>query len=100
MKEVTKYDTGKTPVGQMVKDFSASLEEVARVWEYGTRKYAKSNWKHLENAENRYTDAMLRHLLQEEKELLDKETELLHAAHVAWNALARLYFIVNQLEDK
>ena len=40
---------------------------------------------------NRYTDALARHLLAEAiGEKVDPESGLYHAAHAAWNALARL----------
>lgn len=80
----------------MIKDFSKPLLLVSKVWEFGANKYAKSNWKLVENAENRYTNAMLRHLAAEDTEKIDPETKLHYAIHVAWNALARLYFIVRE----
>ena len=43
------------------------------------------------DGEARYTDAMLRHVFKEfAGEKNDADTELSHAAHAAWNALARL----------
>lgn len=96
MKEGIKYDTGKPEVGDMVKDFGEELIEVARVWRFGADKYERSNWKLVENGEKRYTDALVRHLIAEETKEFDDESELRHAAHVAWNALARLYFIINK----
>ena len=99
MQKGIKYDTGKALLGEMFQDFSIPLEFVARVWEFGANKYGKSNWKYVENARNRYTNALLRHLANETEHEYDKETNLLHAAHVAWNALARLYFIA-LLHDK
>ena len=43
------------------------------------------------DGERRYTDAMLRHLIREGAgESVDPETGIAHAAHAAWNALARL----------
>ena len=94
-----KFDTNKARLGEMFQDFGIPLEYVARVWEFGAHKYGKSNWKYVENARNRYTNALLRHLAAETENEFDSETKLLHAAHVAWNALARLFFIAN-LHDK
>lgn len=94
-----KFDADKARLGEMFLDFSIPLEYVARVWEFGAHKYGKSNWKYVENARNRYTNALLRHLAKETENEFDDETKLLHAAHVAWNALARLFFIAN-LQDK
>ena len=94
-----KFDTNKARLGEMFQDFNIPLEYVARVWEFGAHKYGKSNWKYVDNARNRYTNALLRHLAKETENEYDDETKLLHAAHVAWNALARLFFIAN-LQDK
>ena len=91
-----KYDTGKSRIGEMIKDFEFPLLEVCKVWEFGANKYAKSNWKLVSNAEERYTNAMIRHLLAEETEVTDPETKLHHAIHVAWNALTRLQFILSK----
>ena len=93
-KEGTKYDNGKLRLAEMIIDFKIPMEELCKVWEFGANKYEKSNWKKLQNPVDRYTNAMLRHLLAEETNLVDDESKLLHAAHIAFNALARLYFIV------
>lgn len=94
-----KFDEGKPTVGEMLKDFAPAIRDVARVWEFGATKYGKSNWKDLDNAEDRYTNALIRHLLAEEEEDFDNESKLLHATHVAWNALARLFFIIKGLNN-
>lgn len=101
MKEGTKYDNGKLRLAEMIIDFRVAMEELCKVWEFGANKYEKSNWKKLANPVDRYTNAMLRHLLAEETNLVDDESNLLHAAHIAFNALARLYFIArNKKIDK
>jgi hypothetical protein len=41
---------------------------------------------------------MYRHLLAENDTMHDEATELLHAAHVAWNALARLEILLREIE--
>lgn len=99
-KEGIKYDKGKPRVAEMVKDFGPSILEVAKVWAFGADKYEKSNWKLVDNAEDRYTNALLRHLIAEEDNPIDFESGLLHATHVAWNALARLYFILRKQKPK
>lgn len=95
-KEGIKYDKDKPRVGEMVKDFGPSILEVAKVWAFGADKYEKSNWKLVKNGADRYTNALLRHLIAEEDNPIDAESNLLHATHVAWNALARLWFILNK----
>lgn len=96
MSEGIKFDSGKLRLAEMIQDFRLPLSAVCRIWEFGADKYAKSNWKKVDNAIDRYTNAMLRHLLEEEAKPFDDESELLHAAHVAWNALARLHFIMHE----
>ena len=97
MTEGIKYDSGKLRLAEMMQDFREPLSAVCRVWEFGADKYEKSNWKYVDNAIDRYTNAMLRHLMEEETCAFDEESHLLHAAHVAWNALARLQFILNNM---
>lgn len=96
MSEGIKFDGGKLRLAEMMQDFRLPLSAICRVWEFGADKYEKSNWKKVDNAIDRYTNAMLRHLLEEEAKPFDDESELLHAAHVAWNALARLHFIMHE----
>jgi hypothetical protein len=96
MTEGIKYDSGKLRLAEMMQDFRLPLAAVCHVWEFGADKYEKSNWKKVDNAVDRYTNAMLRHLMEEEAKPFDDESELLHAAHVAWNAIARLYFIMHE----
>lgn len=99
MQEGIKYDSGKLRLAEMMQDFRESLSAVCRVWEFGADKYEKSNWKYVDNAVDRYTNAMLRHLIAESDQQLDPESSLRHAAHVAWNALARLHFLLQEPVD-
>jgi len=94
--EGTKHDTGKAQIGDFIKDFGISLLETAKVWAFGAEKYERSNWRLVDNAEKRYTDALVRHLVAEEQNDFDDESGLLHATHVAWNGLARLFFILKR----
>jgi len=90
-----KLDLGKNRLGLVLNGFALSLIEVGKVGTFGANKYTDNGWKSVLNGEKRYTDALYRHLLAEATgEELDSETGLLHAAAVAWNALARLYFII------
>lgn len=93
MKEGIKYDKQKPRLGEMILDFKEPLLELCKVWEFGADKYEKSNWKLLEDGEERYTNALLRHLVAEVDNRYDDESKFLHSAHIAFNALARLYFI-------
>ena len=98
MSEGIKYDNNKPRLAEMIIDFKEPLLQLCKVWEFGANKYEKSNWKLVVNGRDRYTNAMLRHLVQEEDSLFDDESKLLHASHIAFNALARLYFIIESLK--
>ncbi len=92
-----KDDQDKPMAGLMCKDFSFALQEVAKVTSYGAKKYDPSNWLKVDNAEERYTDAMMRHFLCElAGNDVDEESGLINAAMTAWNALARLELILRE----
>lgn len=93
-----KYDGGKVPVFRgAIGYFPTALRAVAEISWFGARKYAWAGWRGVDDGINRYTDGLCRHLLAEsEGELRDPDSELLHAAHVAWNALARLELIIEE----
>lgn len=59
-----------------------SLTYVVKVMMFGKQKYARDNWKNVLNAQERYSDAALRHLMAViSGEWLDKESKLPHLAH-------------------
>lgn len=71
------------------------IEKIVEVYHFGSLKYAPHSWKDLENGEERYRAALMRHLTAHFKgELRDEESGLLHAAHMAWNAIAMLHFAI------
>lgn len=92
-----KLDAGKVRVGLMIAGFAKPMMEVAKVSTYGAEKYTVGGWAQVKDGEARYSDAMMRHFLAEQ-EVFD-ESGLLHAAQTAWNALARLHFILERLEN-
>lgn len=67
------------------------LEDIARVYTEGAKKYGDNNWKTLDNGYERYKGALLRHLYDAETSVFDRETGCRHLAQVAWNAIAMLY---------
>lgn len=86
-----KLDLGKPRAALVTLAFSRALLEVAKVGTFGAGKYSDNGWLTVPDGERRYSDALLRHLLHEGAgETFDAETGLRHAAHAAWNALARL----------
>lgn len=100
-----KMDAGKLPVmnGVFLR-FPRAMQEIARVSAAGTTKYevpiTDMGYADVENGEDRYTDALGRHLLAQALEgdvnverggaLPAEGVALLHAAQAAWDALARL----------
>ena len=86
-----KDDKAK-PMAGVLLDFSRALQTVVDVGTYGAKKYTRTGWATVPEGSQRYTDAMMRHLLamDVDPDGLDKETGLPHLAHVAWNALAVL----------
>lgn len=94
----TKYDQDKLRLAEMIIDFAPELQELCKVWTFGANKYSKSNWKLVENGCDRYSNALIRHLVAEDECLFDDESKLLHAAHIAFNALARMHFILHTLK--
>jgi len=56
--------------------------EVSKVLTFGAEKYDEENWRHLENAQNRYSGGALRHIFAHlDGELKDEETDCSHLAH-------------------
>lgn len=96
-----KYDAGKAPILKgAIAYFPRAIEAVATVSAFGASKYAWAGWRHVPNGFDRYSDAMVRHLVAEAKdEVLDPESGLLHAAHAAWGALARLELLIMERES-
>ena len=94
----TKHDNGKPLIGDMIIDYKEQMLELCKVFEHGTKTYGLGNWKRVENGKDRFTNAMIRHLLRED-EVYDAETGLLHAAQVFFNAGARLYFILKEIDE-
>ena len=71
------------------------LEDIARVYTEGAKKYGDNNWQNLDNGYERYKGALLRHLYASSLEEFDPETKVRHEAAIAWNALALLYYAKN-----
>ena len=90
-----KLDAGK-PDASLLLHFGAALLRVAAVGTYGAEKYTRGGWQHVDDGINRYTAAQLRHLLAEHYETEDPDTGIEHAAHAAWNALARLELMIRE----
>ena len=97
--EGIKYDSDKL---QYTLIPPLALEQVARNLTIGLKKYPeRNNWKKVDNAEERYLDALYRHLEAHRKgEVFDPDSsvpDMYHLAAVAVNALFLLEFM---LDDK
>lgn len=88
-----KDDEGK-PDASLLLMFGKALLAVAEIGTFGAEKYTRGGWESVSDGEDRYTAALLRHVFAEHYESRDTRGEgssgLLHSAHAAWNALARL----------
>ena len=96
-----KADDGKSPLLRgCLLYFPRALLEVARVSQKGAEKYSWKGWESVPDGSNRYGDALSRHLVYESIEgIYDRDTGLLHASQVAWNALARLELLLKEIEE-
>ena len=73
------------------------IEKIVEVYHFGAQKYGPNSWQNIEDGENRYRGALFRHMVAHGKgQLRDEESGLLHAAHMAWNAIAILYFAIEK----
>lgn len=97
-----KYDQEKSPVFEAcLSYFPRAILAVGMISKYGADKYevpySDENWRKVENGVGRYGNGLGRHILWEKIEgLYDLESNLLHAAHAAWNALARLELMLTE----
>ena len=96
MADIDKLDDGKPPIMRgVIEYFPRAIIGVSQVSAFGARKYGWNTWASVDNALARYSDAQARHLLQQTLgEEHDPESSLLHAAHEAWNSMAKLELIL------
>lgn len=86
----TKFDSDKPRHTLIDPYFEQSLIDVL---EYGAKKYKVDNWKDLEDGENRYINAIYRHLNEIRKgNLEDSESGLPHISHVAASVMFLYWF--------
>jgi hypothetical protein len=93
----TKYDQDKLQYSLIP---SYALEQIAKNLTVGLKKYKeRDNWKKVEGAEQRYLDALYRHLEAHRRgELYDTDSsvpDMLHMAAVAVNAMFLLEFMLD-----
>ena len=98
VKDITagrKNDQGKNRLDLIEPEF---IEGIGEVLTFGTAKYEPNNWQNVEDAEDRYYAAALRHLMAWRRgEVVDEESGLSHLKHAATNLMFLLHF---EREDK
>ncbi len=93
-----KYD-GEKP--QMYLLPPKSMLEVSRVLTFGARKYDPENWRKLENLQNRYSSAALRHIFAHiDGSKLDDDSGLSHLVHAICCLLFKLEIELEDDENK
>ena len=92
------YQTNSTPLGTGKKDDEGKVQldliepdfilNVGEVLTQGAKKYGKNNWQKLEDAEDRYYSAIMRHLMAWRMgEKTDTDSGLNPMYHIAANAM-------------
>ena len=91
--EGIKFDLGKLEFGLIPPE---SLIEIVRVLTYGAKKYARDNWKNVDDASRRYFDASQRHLwAYKSGEKFDPETGISHLAHAACSLMFMIHLDID-----
>ena len=90
-----KDDAGKLRWSLLPWD---AVAEVVRVLEFGAAKYSIDGWRTVPDAERRYYDAMIRHVVASQREARDPESGLLHMSHAACNAIFLVWFALQRAE--
>ena len=81
--EGLKFDGGKPRYDLLPP---APVDNLVKVLTFGADKYAPDNWRHVDDANNRYYSALLRHVQAwRQGESLDSESNLPHLAHAMCN---------------
>lgn len=94
-----KLDAGKADASLLLS-FGKALNAVAEIATFGANKYTRNGWISVPQGVDRYTAALMRHLLKETYEPCCPDSQLHHAAHAAWNALARLELMLRNEKEK
>ena len=77
------------------------IEDVVKVLTMGAEKYAENNWQEVENAEDRYFAALMRHLsASRQGEMNDSESGLSHLSHAMCNVVFLLWLEKHKVEWK
>ena len=96
-----KDDKGKMRYSLMVEGMPKGLAKIVEVLEHGAIKYDVHNWQKVDNGIERYKEAFYRHVMNIDGGLFskDKDSGLLHLAHIACNALFLMELMENNKGD-
>ena len=95
MKKGKKYDKGKLDWSLLPMD---SIEKIVDILDFGKSKYGRDNWQALEDFDNRYYSALMRHLKAWRcGEPIDKESKRHHLSHAGCNIV---FLIWNSIKKK
>jgi len=82
-----RFNQGKPELSYMM-DFPNAMRGMARVMEYGAKKYDRNNWKKGGLTAESYMDSLLRHMMDwKEGKIKDDETGEDQLYHIVVNAL-------------
>ena len=92
-----KFDYGKFRFSLIPLN---ELKSVIDVLEHGAEKYDVDNWQKVPNAETRYFDAAMRHIIAHRQgENTDPESGLPHLAHAICSLLFLMWFNNQEVND-
>lgn len=94
-----KFDGGKPRPSLLINGMPRALSRVIDVLTFGAQKYEAHSWQLVENGEERYDDAKLRHMLKQAMgETHDDESGIEHLAHEICNSLFLLEKLLRKKE--
>ena len=89
MEEGLKFDTEKLRWDLLPIE---CVEDIVKILTFGAKKYAPDNWKIVNDAENRYYSALMRHISTwRQGEKIDPESGLNHLSHALCNLIFLLW---------
>lgn len=91
-----KFDDGKTQFHLLP---TLAIEKVNRVLMHGAEKYGENNWRAVDNADERYWNAAMRHMFAWiSGEKIDSDTGISHLAHAACSLMFLLELEYEKVE--
>lgn len=96
-----KLDAGKVEPRLIIEGMARAIWAVSEIATFGKYKYTENGWVAVPNGQERYADAGYRHTLKRAMgQPVDTDSDKLHLAHEAWNAMAKLDLYLREQESK